>query len=146
MANYLKKWLLQLHPKTSLSSGFESLVVVLRSSRSRAFKLVALTRLTPIPFGVQNAIFAAAIAASSESPEVNASPPGLSSPPSPPPATSTTHYLLATSVGLFPCQLLNAYLGSTFRTIEEIFNDSSSSSSNAVIGAAVLAAQVAVAA
>ena len=42
-------------------------------------------------------------------------------------------------------QLLNAYLGSTFRTIEEIFNDSSASSSNAVIGAAVLAAQVAVA-
>ena len=43
-------------------------------------------------------------------------------------------------------QLLNAYLGSTFRTIEEIFNDSSDSdSSNAVIGAAVMAAQVAVA-
>ena len=50
---YTYRWLLQHNPKTSLSTGFESLVVVLRSSRSRAFKLVALTRLTPIPFGVQ---------------------------------------------------------------------------------------------
>ena len=42
-----------------------------------------------------------------------------------------------------PPQLLNAYLGSTFRTIEEIFHESSSS--NAALGAAVMAAQVAVA-
>lgn len=150
MANYLKVWLLQQHPKTSLSTGFESLVVVLKSSRSRAFKLVALTRLTPIPFGVQNAIFAAAITASSEeasssssnSNAVNASSPSSPTPPLPQ-RMSATHYLLATCVGLFPCQLLNAYLGSTFRTIEEIFHDSSSS--NAVLGAAVMAAQVAVA-
>ena len=55
------------------------------------------------------------------------------------------HLLPEPCTQVLSLQLLNAYLGSTFRTIEEIFNDSSSSSSNAVIGAAVLAAQVAVA-
>ena len=69
------------------------------SSQQQAFKLVVLSRLTPVPFGVQNAFFA-----------INNS-------------LSTTKYLQATCIGLLPCQILNVYLGSTFRSMEQVLYD-----------------------
>ncbi|XP_032876050.1 transmembrane protein 64 isoform X1 [Amblyraja radiata] len=58
-------------------------------------KVVALARLTPIPFGLQNAVFSIT---------------NLSLP----------NYLVASSVGLLPTQLLNSYLGTTLRTMEDV--------------------------
>lgn len=63
-------------------------------------KVVALARLTPIPFGLQNAVFSIT---------------GLSLP----------NYLLASSAGLFPTQLLNSYLGTTLRTMEDVIAEQS---------------------
>ncbi|XP_037120047.1 transmembrane protein 64 [Syngnathus acus] len=58
-------------------------------------KVVALARLTPIPFGLQNAVFSVT-------------------------DVSLPNYLVASSVGLLPTQLLNSYLGSTLRTMEDV--------------------------
>ncbi|XP_041104748.1 transmembrane protein 64-like [Polyodon spathula] len=58
-------------------------------------KVVALARLTPIPFGLQNAVFS------------------ITDVPLP-------NYLVASSVGLLPTQLLNSYLGTTLRTMEDV--------------------------
>ncbi|KAF4080541.1 hypothetical protein AMELA_G00172550 [Ameiurus melas] len=63
-------------------------------------KVVALARLTPIPFGLQNAVFSI----------TDMSLPG---------------YLVASSVGLLPTQLLNSYLGTTLRTIEDVIAEQS---------------------
>ncbi|XP_012791501.2 transmembrane protein 64 [Sorex araneus] len=58
-------------------------------------KVVALARLTPIPFGLQNAVFSIT-------------------------DLSLPNYLMASSVGLLPTQLLNSYLGTTLRTMEDV--------------------------
>ncbi|XP_054619122.1 transmembrane protein 64 [Dunckerocampus dactyliophorus] len=58
-------------------------------------KVVALARLTPIPFGLQNAVFSVT-------------------------EVSLPNYLVASSVGLLPTQLLNSYLGTTLRTMEDV--------------------------
>ncbi|KAM8784502.1 LOW QUALITY PROTEIN: transmembrane protein 64 [Rhynchonycteris naso] len=58
-------------------------------------KVVALARLTPIPFGLQNAVFSMT-------------------------DLSLPNYLMASSVGLLPTQLLNSYLGTTLRTMEDV--------------------------
>nr|XP_057902821.1 transmembrane protein 64 isoform X2 [Doryrhamphus excisus] len=58
-------------------------------------KVVALARLTPIPFGLQNAVFSIT-------------------------EVSLPNYLVASSVGLLPTQLLNSYLGTTLRTMEDV--------------------------
>ncbi|KFW67394.1 Transmembrane protein 64, partial [Pygoscelis adeliae] len=63
-------------------------------------KVVALARLTPIPFGLQNAIFAIT-------------------------DLSLPNYLMASSVGLLPTQLLNSYLGTTLRTMEDVIAEQS---------------------
>lgn len=63
-------------------------------------KVVALARLTPIPFGLQNAVFSMT---------------GLPLP----------SYLMASSVGLLPTQLLNSYLGTTLRTMEDVIAEQS---------------------
>ncbi|KAF3833898.1 hypothetical protein F7725_025102 [Dissostichus mawsoni] len=60
-------------------------------------KVVALARLTPIPFGLQNAIT----------------------------DVSLPNYLVASSVGLLPTQLLNSYLGTTLRTMEDVIAEQS---------------------
>ncbi|KAF4527924.1 hypothetical protein B566_EDAN016586 [Ephemera danica] len=64
-------------------------------SGPQAFKVIFFARLTPIPFGLQNTIFAV----SSVSPCV---------------------YLTASMSGLLPTQLINVYLGSTLRSMEDI--------------------------
>ncbi|KAB5517812.1 hypothetical protein PHYPO_G00171470 [Pangasianodon hypophthalmus] len=63
-------------------------------------KVVALARLTPIPFGLQNAVFSIT-------------------------DVSLPDYLVASSVGLLPTQLLNSYLGTTLRTIEDVIAEQS---------------------
>ncbi|KAM8967817.1 transmembrane protein 64 isoform 2-T2 [Pelodytes ibericus] len=63
-------------------------------------KVVALARLTPIPFGLQNAIFSIT-------------------------DLSLPNYLAASSAGLFPTQLLNSYLGTTLRTMEDVIAEQS---------------------
>ncbi|KAI8033194.1 hypothetical protein M5D96_014052 [Drosophila gunungcola] len=60
--------------------------------------VVLFTRLTPIPFGVQNVIF------------------GISS-------INTKDYHVATMIGLLPAQIINVYLGSTLRSMHEVLND-----------------------
>ncbi|KAL0961724.1 hypothetical protein UPYG_G00330890 [Umbra pygmaea] len=63
-------------------------------------KVVALARLTPIPFGLQNAVFSVT-------------------------DVSLPNYLVASSVGLLPTQLLNSYLGTTLRTMEDVIAEQS---------------------
>lgn len=63
-------------------------------------KVVALSRLTPIPFGLQNAVFSIT-------------------------DVSLPNYLVASSVGLLPTQLLNSYLGTTLRTMEDVIAEQS---------------------
>ncbi|XP_062386248.1 LOW QUALITY PROTEIN: transmembrane protein 64 [Sardina pilchardus] len=58
-------------------------------------KIIALARLTPIPFGLQNAVFSIT-------------------------DVSLPSNLVASSVGLLPTQLLNSYLGTTLRTMEDV--------------------------
>ena len=67
----------------------------LMDSEQDAFQLVLLSRLTPIPFGLQNSLFAVS-------------------------TMSFDKYLQATCLGLFPCQIINVYLGSTLRSMEEV--------------------------
>ncbi|PVD21483.1 hypothetical protein C0Q70_19656 [Pomacea canaliculata] len=78
------------------SSKVESIIQLLNGS-SR-FKIVALSRLTPVPFGLQNALFSLADIGHLE-------------------------YLLASAVGLAPMAALNCYMGSTLRTMEDIMTD-----------------------
>ena len=68
---------------------------LLMESKKDAFQLVLLSRLTPIPFGLQNSLFAVS-------------------------TMSFEKYLQATCLGLFPCQVINVYLGSTLRSMEEV--------------------------
>ncbi|XP_065190295.1 transmembrane protein 64-like [Sycon ciliatum] len=63
---------------------------------SYGFRVVMLTRLTPIPFGLQNACFA-----------VTDQP--------------VWRCCLASIIGLLPAQSFNAYLGSTVRNMEELY-------------------------
>ncbi|KAM7355970.1 uncharacterized protein ACRADG_001868 isoform 1-T7 [Cochliomyia hominivorax] len=67
-------------------------------SGPRAFRVVLFTRLTPIPFGIQNAIF------------------GVST-------INSKVYHTATFLGLLPAQMINVYLGSTLRSMHEVLNN-----------------------
>lgn len=81
---------------------YDTMHAILRViSGPQAFKVVALARVSPIPFGIQNTIFA------------------LSS-------ISTGQYLLATVIGLLPAQMINLYLGSTLRSIGDVISDRAS--------------------
>jgi len=74
----------------------EHLKAIIRVVESRrGFKVVVLTRLTPIPFGLQNGLFAI--------------------------TNMRIHKcLLASVIGLLPTQTLNTYIGSSLRTMEDI--------------------------
>uniref|UniRef100_A0A0A1WSB1 Transmembrane protein 64 n=1 Tax=Zeugodacus cucurbitae TaxID=28588 RepID=A0A0A1WSB1_ZEUCU len=67
-------------------------------SGPKAFRVVLFTRLTPIPFGLQNMIFAV----STINPSV---------------------YHTASLIGLLPAQVINAYLGSTLRSMQEVLSN-----------------------
>ncbi|XP_036326520.1 transmembrane protein 64-like isoform X1 [Rhagoletis pomonella] len=66
-------------------------------SGPKAFKVVLFTRLTPIPFGLQNTIFAVS-------------------------AINPRVYHTASLLGLMPAQMINAYLGSTLRSMQEVLS------------------------
>ncbi|XP_036905218.1 transmembrane protein 64 [Sturnira hondurensis] len=79
--------------------GSERLSAVIRVVEGAGgLKVVALARLTPIPFGLQNAVFSMT-------------------------DLSLPNYLMASSVGLLPTQLLNSYLGTTLRTMEDVITE-----------------------
>lgn len=78
-----------------------------------AFKVVIISRLTPIPFGLQNAMFAVS-------------------------QMSLGRYVTASALGLVPTQVINVYLGTTVRSMEEVLDDDAT----AATGYAVLLAQV----
>ncbi|XP_019507174.1 PREDICTED: transmembrane protein 64 [Hipposideros armiger] len=81
--------------------GSERLSAVIRVVEGAGgLKVVALARLTPIPFGLQNAVFSMT-------------------------EISLPSYLMASSVGLLPTQLLNSYLGTTLRTMEDVIAEQS---------------------
>ncbi|XP_037234981.1 transmembrane protein 64 [Falco rusticolus] len=81
--------------------GSDTLSAVVRVVEGGSgLKVVALARLTPIPFGLQNAVFAIT-------------------------DLSLPNYLMASSVGLLPTQLLNSYLGTTLRTMEDVIAEQS---------------------
>lgn len=77
------------------------------------FKVVVLARLTPIPFGLQNALFAMS-------------------------KMSLQRYIAASITGMLPTQGLHAYFGSTLRSMEEVISTSSGSSTAYVVFGAQL--------
>jgi uncharacterized membrane protein YdjX (TVP38/TMEM64 family) len=84
-----------------VSPSMRSIVNVVESEHG--FKVIVLARLTPIPFGLQNALFAMS-------------------------NISIQRYVAASATGMLPCQGLHAYVGSTLRSMEEVISSSSSSS------------------
>jgi len=83
-----------------VSASMRSIVNVVESEHG--FKVIVLARLTPIPFGLQNALFAMS-------------------------NISLQRYILASASGMLPCQGLHAYVGSTLRSMEEVISTGSSS-------------------
>ncbi|KAK2528680.1 Tmem64 [Columba livia] len=115
--------------------GSETLSAVVRVVEGGSgLKVVALARLTPIPFGLQNAVFARTSGKSIQ---------GVKSMHMREVAyfgqstvrcrlrsekitdLSLPNYLMASSVGLLPTQLLNSYLGTTLRTMEDVIAEQS---------------------
>uniref|UniRef100_F7C629 Transmembrane protein 64 n=1 Tax=Monodelphis domestica TaxID=13616 RepID=F7C629_MONDO len=89
------------HWVASKIEGSEKLSAVVRVVEGGSgLKVVALARLTPIPFGLQNAVFSIT-------------------------DLSLPNYLMASSIGLLPTQLLNSYLGTTLRTMEDVIAEQS---------------------
>lgn len=82
-------------------------------SGPRAFKVVLLARLTPIPFGLQNTIF------------------GVSN-------VQPRAYHVATLLGLFPAQLINVYIGSSLRSMHDVLHNQNT----ALTSYAVFAVQI----
>ena len=46
---------------------------------------------------------------------------------------STKEYLVATVLGLFPAQVINVYLGSTFRSMEEVLSNKSTAATGIIV-------------
>lgn len=72
------------------------------------FRVVILSRLTPIPFGLQNGLFAIS-------------------------KISYPRYILASALGMAPSQGMHAYIGSTLRSMEEVMAGGSSNSPTAYL-------------
>lgn len=89
----------------------EAFIQVVESKQG--FKVVALSRLTPIPFGLQNGIFSLT-------------------------NISLIKYSAASAIGLGPTAILNCYMGSTLRSMEDVLSDESS----ATTGYLVFAVQI----
>ncbi|XP_067000799.2 transmembrane protein 64 isoform X1 [Anabrus simplex] len=77
-------------------------------SGPRAFKVAAFARLTPIPFGLQNTIFAV----SDINPRI---------------------YFIASFLGLIPAQVINIYLGSSLRSMEEVLSNKSTAATGVIV-------------
>lgn len=89
---------------------FSALMVVI--SGNQAYRLVLFTRLTPLPFGLQNSLFAVS-------------------------KIDTIRYLAASFAGLLPTQVLFTYMGSTLRSMEEVFSDG-----NTIMGWIIFSVQI----
>jgi len=98
VAHVLIKIFLSGYVRRLLNSSEYSRALLAVISGPQAFKLVALCRLTPVPFGLQNALFAV----------VN---------------LPVSKYIGCSVVGLLPSQAINAYIGSTLRSMEEVLSN-----------------------
>jgi len=92
--HFLSSYISRLLNKTDTIRALYSVI-----SGPQAFKVVVLARLTPVPFGLQNAVFSAS-------------------------SLATPRYLLASVLGLLPTQSCNVYIGSTLRSMEEVLSNS----------------------
>ncbi|KAK0174055.1 hypothetical protein PV328_007172 [Microctonus aethiopoides] len=77
-------------------------------SGPQAFRVVLFARLTPIPFGLQNTIFAVS-------------------------NISGLRYHIASAIGLLPAQLINVYLGSSLRSMQDVLEDKSTAATGYVV-------------
>jgi len=89
------------HVERNYITNTQTRVLMEVVSGTSGYKIVFLTRLTPIPFGVQNAIFAVS-------------------------SIKTLPYLLASTCGLLFTQSVFAYMGSTFRSMTQVLNEDDS--------------------
>eukprot|EP00054_Salpingoeca_dolichothecata_P001502 m.19460 g.19460 ORF g.19460 m.19460 type:complete len:450 (-) comp12242_c0_seq1:53-1402(-) len=81
---------------------YENFKQILRVLEGRqGLKIIAMTRLTPVPFGLQNALFSAS-------------------------KVSKRKFMLASFIGLLPTQLLNAYMGTSLRSMEDVLSGKNS--------------------
>eukprot|EP01137_Pigoraptor_chileana_P035216 Opistho-2@28923 len=78
--------------------SLKSLVRVVEGPQG--FRIIMLARLTPIPFGLQNALFSLA-------------------------KIEPAIYTAATVVGLLPTQIVNTYIGTTLHTVEDVIEGKS---------------------
>eukprot|EP00050_Salpingoeca_kvevrii_P007702 m.297970 g.297970 ORF g.297970 m.297970 type:complete len:460 (+) comp13750_c0_seq1:384-1763(+) len=82
--------------------SYENFRQILRVIEGRqGFRIILMTRLTPVPFGLQNALFSSA-------------------------RISFRRYFCATLLGLLPTQSLNAYVGTTLRSMEDVLSGKNS--------------------
>ncbi|KAK3086448.1 hypothetical protein FSP39_018562 [Pinctada imbricata] len=88
------------------NSKMEAILKVVESDQG--FKLIVLARLTPIPFGLQNGLFALT-------------------------SISLWQYCLSSTLGLVPTTILNCYIGSTLRTMEDVLTDESTQATGYII-------------
>lgn len=93
-----KEWVLQ---KLSTYDNLRQIVRVIEGRQG--FRIIAMTRLTPVPFGLQNALFSTA-------------------------NISKLRYMSATFLGLLPTQVLNTYMGTTLRSMEDVMSGKNSNS------------------
>ncbi|XP_010947519.2 transmembrane protein 64 [Camelus bactrianus] len=100
IAHVVCKRLLTAWVATKIQSSEKLSAVIRVVEGGSGLKVVALARLTPIPFGLQNAVFSVT-------------------------DLSLPNYLMASSIGLLPTQLLNSYLGTTLRTMEDVIAEQS---------------------
>ncbi|XP_043503554.1 transmembrane protein 64 [Polistes fuscatus] len=77
-------------------------------SGPQAFKVVLFARLTPIPFGLQNTIFAVS-------------------------NITGIRYHVASALGLLPAQLINVYLGSSLRSMQDVLEDRSTAATGYIV-------------
>ncbi|KAJ8302603.1 hypothetical protein KUTeg_018999, partial [Tegillarca granosa] len=84
--------------KRFYNDKIEAVIRVVESEQG--FKVIALARLTPIPFGLQNGLFA------------------LTDIP-------LLKYCSASAIGLSPTTILNCYMGTTVRSMEDVLSDES---------------------
>lgn len=77
-------------------------------SGPQAFKVVLFARLTPIPFGLQNTIFAVS-------------------------NMGGIQYHLASALGLLPAQIINIYLGSSLRSMQDVLEDRSTAATGYIV-------------
>ncbi|KAJ9575899.1 hypothetical protein L9F63_007211 [Diploptera punctata] len=108
IAHYAMRTFNKKFPILRLYNSDKMNAILMVVSGSRAFKVAMFARLTPIPFGLQNTVFAVSNIGSKE-------------------------YLIATFIGLFPAQIINVYLGSTLRSMEEVLSNKSTAATGFIV-------------